>query len=125
MTNLLLPPTSSEERNQTVILDAVTGIETVIAETQTTMTLDDEGHRTFTTKTKRVRTADLRLVDPATPLFACTCGKKLLTAESITYCAKCKSPVCYPCTKREAELPLCPTCYQRGWLKRFLRELFS
>jgi hypothetical protein len=125
MTNPLLPPTASEETQQTVVLDNDTT--TFLGGTTTTVTVDANGVRRFTTTAMRVRASDGRLVDPAEPLYSCRCGKTLLTAHSVTFCTKCRMPVCYPCVRRRVELgvtmDLCRSC-NGGWT-RVLKEFFS
>ena len=125
MTNPLLPPTASEETKQTVIVD--NGATTLLGGTTTTVTVDADGVRHFTETTTRVRANDGRLVDPNAPLYNCRCGKTLLTTESVTFCTKCRMPVCPACVRQRVErgvaMELCRSC-NGGWT-RVLKDLWS
>ncbi len=125
MTTPLVPPTATEETKQTVILE--NGTTTFLGGITTTVTVDAAGVRRFTETTARVRANDGRLVDPAQPLFACRCGKTLLTAESVLFCSKCRLPVCRPCVRQRVEhaiaMELCRSC-NGGWT-RILKDCFS
>jgi hypothetical protein len=123
----------NRERTQVFIIDA-SGALISLGTTESGITLDCEGRRTFSERTFYIAAHGRVLTEPSrVPLFSCACGKTLLTEASVFVC-QCGLPVCrahaHPVPEVAADAVLCDACWQaarrtikwqrfRTWLTTF------
>ena len=122
--------TENRERTQTFVIDP-SGTLLPLGTTESDITVDNEGRRTFGERTFFIAPHGRVLTDPTSaPLFACTCGKTLLTSAAVFFCV-CGLPVCHahahPVPEIAPEAVFCDVCWspaQRhfAW-RRFLTWL--
>jgi hypothetical protein len=105
----------NRERTQVFIIDA-SGALIPLGTTESEITLDCEGRRTFSERTFYIAAHGRVLTEPSrVPLFSCACGKTLLTEASVFVC-QCGLPVCRAHAHRipevAADAVLCDACWQ-------------
>ena len=122
--------TENRERTQTFVIDP-SGALLPLGATESDITVDNEGRRTFSERTFFIAPHGRVLTDPTSvALFACACGKTLLTENAVLFCV-CGLPVCrahaHPVPEVAPEAVFCDACWhpvrrQFAW-RRFLAWL--
>lgn len=105
----------NRERTQVFIIDS-SGALIPLGTSDSEITLDVDGHRTFSERTFYIAAHGRVLIEPSkTPLFSCACGKTLLTEAAVFVC-QCGLPVCrahaHPVPEVAADAVLCNACWQ-------------
>ncbi len=126
-----LPPDiilANTQEDRTVVVDGRTGDTVSIGGETTAIGVDAAGGRHVRTSHIRVRSDDLRVIDPKEPLYrcACECDLTLLTRHAVVFCTFCQRPVALTHAKTwddgTATQLVCPTCFAPGrWRRALLR----
>jgi hypothetical protein len=116
------------ETQQELITDAVSGESVLAGEVGTRVVVDALGGRTVIGAKRHVRNEEGRIVTDPAATYACRCGKRLLTKESVSFCETCQIPACrtHLTTADDGltQMRVCGPCFERGkWQRAILRTL--
>jgi hypothetical protein len=128
-----LPPDiilANTQEERTVVVDGRTGDTLPIDGDTTAIGVDAAGGRHVRTSHVRVRSDDLRIIDPTEQLYACSCecGLTLLTRHAVLFCTFCQRPVALThaktCDDGTSRHLVCPACFIPGrWQRAIGRAL--